>query len=239
MNELLKLAIDGHGGMRRWEQISRFRAAASITGAIWDFKGRPGLLEHVALEGETRDQRLKITPFPRPGRYATWEPYRQTIETTEGVLVDERRDPAAPFAGQTRYSLWDDFQVAYFAGEANWNYFTAPFVLARSDFTAEETEPWHEDGQAWRSLLVTYPDSIVAHTRHQTYYFDDTGLLRRLDYSVDILGGGPAVHYPSAYREFDGIMVPTRRRVYARNDDGSPNRYSVSIAIDITNVTFG
>jgi hypothetical protein len=42
----------------------------------------------------------------------------------------------------------------------------------------------------------------------QTYYFDDAGLLRRLDYAVDILGGGPAVHYPSQYREFDGSWSP-------------------------------
>jgi hypothetical protein len=56
--------------------------------------------------------------------------------------------------------------------------------------------------------------------------------------SIDILGGGPAVHYPSAYREFDGIMVPTRRRVYVRNPDGTPVRDSVSIAIDIADVTF-
>jgi hypothetical protein len=74
-----------------------------------------------------------------------------------------------------------------------------------------ETGAWHEDGQARRRLLVTYPDSIVAHTRQQTYYFDDAGLPRRLDYSVDILGGGPAVHYPSQYREFGGTMVSTRR----------------------------
>jgi len=54
------------------------------------------------------------------------------------------------------------------------------------------------------------------------------------------------VHYPSHYREFDGIRVPTHRRVYvrnldgspARNPDGSPARGSVSIAIDITGVTF-
>jgi hypothetical protein len=238
VNDLLKLAVKSHGGLQRWEQISRFRAAVSITGAIWELKGKPGLLGNVVLEGETRDQRLKITPFPQPGRYTTWEPYRQTIETTDGVLVGERRDPAASFAGLTRQSPWDDFQVAYFAGEANWNYFAAPFILARSDFTAEETEPWHEDAQVWRSLLVTYPESIVAHTRQQTYYFDDAGLLRRLDYSVDILGGGPAVHYPSEYREFDRIMVPTRRRVYVRNPDGSPVRDPVSIALDVANVTF-
>jgi hypothetical protein len=40
MNDLLKLAIDGHGGMRRWEQLSRFRAAVSVTGAIWALKAR-------------------------------------------------------------------------------------------------------------------------------------------------------------------------------------------------------
>lgn len=55
---------------------------------------------------------------------------------------------------------------------------------------------------------------------------------------MDILGGGPAVHYPSRYREFDGIMVPTRRRVYVRSPDGSPVRDPVSVAIEITNVTF-
>jgi len=46
------------------------------------------------------------------------------------------------------------------------------------------------------------------------------------------------VRYPSEYREFDGIMVPTRRRVYVRKPDGSPARDSVSVAIEITNVTF-
>jgi hypothetical protein len=165
----------------------------------------------VVLDGETRDQRLTITPFPRPGQYTTWEPCRQTTETDEGVLVAERGNPAASFTGTTRSSPWDEFQAAYFASEANWNYFVAPFILSRPDFIVAETGAWHEDGQARRRLLVTYPDSIVAHTRQQTCYFDDARLPRRLDYSVDILGGGPAVHYPSQYREFGGIMVSARR----------------------------
>jgi hypothetical protein len=238
VNDLLKLAIEGHGGARRWEEILRFRAAATITGAIWALKGKPGLLDGVVLDGETRDQRLRITPFPRPGRCATWEPYRQTIETTDGVLLAERRDPVTAFAGTARCSPWDELQVAYFAGEANWNYFVAPFIFARRDFVTEERAPWHEDGQVWRALLVTYPDVIAAHHRQQTYYFDDAGLLRRLDYTVDILGGGPAVHYASRYREFDGIMVPTRRRVYLRGPDGSAVPDPVSVAIDVTDVTF-
>jgi hypothetical protein len=63
-------------------------------------------------------------------------------------------------------------------------------------------------------------------------------LLRRLDCSVDILGGAPAVHYPSQYREFGGTMVPTRRRVYVRNPDGSPVRDSVPVHIGSTDATF-
>ena len=46
------------------------------------------------------------------------------------------------------------------------------------------------------------------------------------------------MHYPSEYREFDGIMVPTRRRVYVRNPDGTSVRDSVSIAIDATDAVF-
>ena len=36
-------------------------------------KGNGGLLEDLVPEGETRDQRLNITPFPQPGSYVTWE----------------------------------------------------------------------------------------------------------------------------------------------------------------------
>lgn len=61
----------------------------------------------------------------------------------------------------------------------------------------------------------------------------DAGLLRRIDYSVDVLGGGPAVHYPAEYREFDGVMVPTRRRVRVRHPDGSPAGDSISIAVAV------
>jgi hypothetical protein len=33
-------------------------------------------------------------------------------------------------------------------------------------------------------------------------------------------------------------MVPTRRRVYVRDPDGSPVRESVSVAIEVTDVSF-
>ena len=238
MNELLALAVEAHGGSRRWEEKSWFSATASITGAIWELKGKPGLLADVVLEGETRDQRLKITPFPWPGRYATWEPYRQTIETSEGLLVAQRRDPTTSFADLTRQSTWDDLQVACFAGEAYWNHFVAPFLFTRPDFSVAETEPWRENGEVWRRLVITYPDALAAPTRRQTYCFDQHGLIRRLDYTVDVLDGDTAVDYPSEYRAFDGIMVPTRRGVYTHATDGTLARGSPTVAIDIAGAAF-
>ena len=127
--------------------------------------------------------------------------------------------------------------MASFPSGANWNYLTAPFLFARSDFVTEETWPWRENGQILRTLLVTYPDTVVAHTRQQTY-FDDAGLLRRLDYAVDILGSSPAVHYPSRYREFDGIMVPTRRRVHPVDADGNVAEEPFLVTIDLDRITF-
>ena len=95
MNDLLKLALEGHGGARCGEQYSRFRASVSIIGAIWSLKGKPGLLDSVALASETCGPRLMMVPVPQPGRHATWEPYRQAIQATDGVLAAGRRDPAA------------------------------------------------------------------------------------------------------------------------------------------------
>ena len=109
-SNLVDLAVQSHGGLERWEQYSRFRASASITGAVWSMKGVAGLLDDVVLEGEIRDQRITITPFPKLGEYATWEPSRQSIETAEGIVLQERLDPAASFVGQDRQSPWDDYR---------------------------------------------------------------------------------------------------------------------------------
>src|SRR5215472_15443054 len=51
---------------------------------------KPGLPGGVVLDGETRDQRLTITPFPWNGRPATIEPYPRPIHTTDAVPAAER-----------------------------------------------------------------------------------------------------------------------------------------------------
>ena len=180
-------------------------------------------------------------------RHAAWAGAAVAVTVSGGVVTSNvlHHGSSTPKAEDFSFVQISDSHIG-FTGAANPDVtktFQSALDLvnalpARPDFVVEESEPWHEDGQKWRPLVVTYPDTIVAHCRQQTYYFDDGGLLRRLDYSADILGGGPAVHYPSDYRQFDGIMVPTRRRVYVRNPDGSRQRDSVAVAIDVADVRF-
>jgi hypothetical protein len=103
-----------------------------------------------------------------------------------------------------------------------WTYLTAPFPFATPGFRTEELAHWQEDGETWRRLKVTFPDEIATHGKEQTFYFDSDGLVKRHDYTAEVLGTGPAAHYASEYEEFDGIMVPTKRRVYPIAWNGEP-----------------
>jgi hypothetical protein len=52
MNDLLQVAVDAHGGLSRSNQLKRVRANPSITGVIWQMKGKPAVLEDVSIEAD-------------------------------------------------------------------------------------------------------------------------------------------------------------------------------------------
>ena len=218
MNDLLKLAIHAHGGMDRWNAFGKLRTELSVGGAIWEIKQQPGLLTEKVFEIETHEERLTITPFLAPNQQSVFTPGRLILETLDGELVEKRDDPQAAFAGQTLETPWDKFHVAYFASEALWTYLTSPFLYTYPGFETEEIEPWHEDGEEWRRLKVTFPDQVASHTKTQVTHFGPDGLMRRHDYTVDILGGATGANYPANYRDVQGLMMPATRRIYAYDD---------------------
>jgi hypothetical protein len=129
--------------------------------------------------------------------------------------IAEVRDTIAPFTGPDRVGVFTPERTA----------------IVTADGTVAQ-----EDGHQWRRLEITYPAGFPTHSEVQQIYPDDAGLIARLDYSVDILGGGPAAHYPTDYQAFDGVLVPTRRLVYVRRPDASPDRSSTSIDIIYSDV---
>jgi hypothetical protein len=149
-----------------------------------------------------------------PRWHTVYTPHWVAIETGSGEVVEELYNPRAPFAGHTWETQWSNLQLAYFTGYATWNYFNTPFQFARPGFELREIEPWEENDETWRRLLVKWPKDIHSHSGEQVFYIDREGLIRRLDYRVEVAGNVPAVHYLSDYREISGIRIATTRTVY-------------------------
>jgi hypothetical protein len=236
MNDLLQLAVKAHGGLDRWNKVKAIKVAASITGAIWYVKGQGNTLTNVVLTAETKRESLTVD-FPGQNKRARFVPDRIVIETENGALIESREDPEKWFEGQKRETPWDEIHVAYFVGEALWTYLNTPFLYTRPGFITEEIASIHVDEETWRRLKVTFPDNVKSHTKEQISCFGPDGLLRRHDYTVDILGGATGLNYALDYRDVDGIIVPTKRRVYAYEGDYQLVKEPLLVNIDMGEIT--
>jgi hypothetical protein len=178
-----------------------------------------------------------LTPHPVEGQRGVFEGDTVRIESAKGEVLRERQDARKAFDG-FRYNLWwDDLDSTYFAGYALWNYLTTPFLLRHPDLEVEEITPWEEEGQTWRRLRVRFPKDFPTHSEMQTFYFDPDGLLRRHDYDAKVFGNwAKGAHYCWNHQEFDGILFPTRRRVYARKSSGSFRSWLMLVGLDISDI---
>jgi hypothetical protein len=242
MSDLKDFVIAVHGGLDRWNRLSDARVHLLVGGQLWPLKKQDGIISDSMVQMDLHRQCASHYDFAKYGLRTAFTADRVAIETTSGQLVAERVNPRAGFRGHVQATPWDWLHLAYFAGYAIWNYMTTPFSFAKQDYLSEELEPWSEKGQTWRRLKVTFPAHIATHCTEQVFYFDSDGLLRRHDYIPEVIGVGPfahsAAHYTSEYQEFDGIMVPTRRRVYPVDSDGNVAKEPFIVTIDLDNIAF-
>ena len=236
MTPLLEFAIHAHGGLERWAELRTIVVSASITGAIWAIKGQADYLDHIVMRVDTRRQRI-VTTFPTQDKRLTYQPECVALEMPVGHLIQERKEPAASFAGQSRETPWDALHVAYFQGEALWTYLNTPFLYAQPGFVTEEIAPIEVNGERWRRLKVSFPGYIKSHTQEQISCFGPDGLLRRHDYTVDILGGATGLNYAYDYREVGGLQFFTKRRVYAYQGDYVLVPEPLLVNIDVSGIT--
>jgi len=230
--DLLDLATAAHGGLDRWRDVRAIDLDLSIGGAIWFVKGCPNVLRDISMRVRTDEQSVTTTYGDRDLR-TTFRPDRVTLERKDGTVIERHEDPERAFKGN---GPWSDVHVAYFSGEALWTYLNTPFVFARDDFASEEITPIESGGEHWRRLKVIFPDSVKSHTREQIFCFGPDGLLRRHDYTVDILGGATGLNFATGYREAGGLLFATTRRVYAYTSNYRIVPEPVLVSIDIRNI---
>ena len=90
MNDLLQLAVNAHGGLKRWNEISTITVAASLTGAIWFVKSQGDYLKDVVMTVDTKKERL-ITEFPGQDKRFIFEPEHLVMESKNGTILQDAR----------------------------------------------------------------------------------------------------------------------------------------------------
>ena len=170
-------------------------------------------------------------------RYS-FAPDRVAVEDEDGRVVSERAEPRAAFRGHTAETAWDELHVAYFSGYALWTYLTIPFLYTYPGFVTEELPPWSETGKLGGFLKATFPADVASHAREQVSYFGPDGLLRRHEYTVEVLGGSTGLNYAADYQTVGGIVVPVTRRVYAADAEHRKIPDPLLVSIDLRDISF-
>jgi hypothetical protein len=238
MTDLLASALAAHGGLPRWNHLTTLRATLSVTGAIWAAKGRAEVFRDVAVEADLYRRRIVLSPVGWDARRSDYCNNVISLLDAGGRVLQRSDDPAAMFAQQASDEPWSDLQAAYWASAALWTQLTLPFLYTYPGVVLAEVEPRVENGETWRRLQADLPPDIRGHSRRQISAFGPDGLLRRHEFTLDTLGGAPAVSYATDLRGFGGIVVPTRCRVYACDDNGDPVRQPLLLAVSVHDLDF-
>lgn len=237
MNALAQKIIDAHGGLEIWNRFSSLTAHLRQGGALWGLKGHAGKLDETDVTVGLREEWASHAPFGPEGKVSRFEPGRVVLRDSAGSDLDTLSDPRSSFAGHALETPWTELQLAYFAGIAMWTYLNMPFLLAQPGIESEKIADWHENGETWQRLRVTFPKSIATHSTVQTLYVDEAWLLKRHDYDVEIAGNTPGAHYIGGYVNVQGLMFPTERRIYPRLPDGSSLSEPLVVSIDLSDIS--
>jgi hypothetical protein len=119
------------------------------------------------------------------------------------------------FRGARTFGRWSPLQALYFLGYAVTHYHALPFTLV--DARPLGLARARVGGQRLRGVRVDLPDGLHTHSRIQTFYFEEDGLLRRHDYVAEVVG--PWARGAHSWEDFalaGDLAVARRRHVVAR-----------------------
>jgi hypothetical protein len=222
--------LDAHGGLDYWNSLTSIDLEMSAHGFLFAAKHVPRQ-HRVHLTISTRKPEAVLHDYPAAGqRTVLHGAQRVEVRDGDGTVLQTRTNPRDAFRFGRRSLYWDALDFAYFSGYAMWNYTNLPFLLSDPRFSVE-TLPG-ADGVT--RLRVGFPPGLPTHCGTQEFFFDTSGRLTRHDYTAEVVGSwAKAAHLCENYRQFGGLWLPTRRRVYPRGPLGRPLPLPTLVAIDV------
>jgi hypothetical protein len=205
-NSVVDRAIEAHGGEARWRERSTLKATWTFRGMMFKLRFWESRLRRLQAIISTREPRVEIDPFPRPGSTASF------TGAAEAIGANRRENPRASFDSLRSLLWWNEFEMLYFSSYVLWNYSQLPFLLLQPGLVLSDagttTGP---TGERWDKVAVEFPAALPTHSPRQTFYFGPDGTLRRHDYFVAIMSrfarGARFIH---RYHEVDGFKLPAR-----------------------------
>jgi hypothetical protein len=210
--EFLDLACDRHGGLEIYELTPKLSLRLlDVGGPVpwWKGLGRRFPVPR-AVDVWPHARRVVFYDYPQPGHVAIYDDGRVALglDPHDRLTGPTHRDT---FVGIAKWRTWWPEDAVYFLGYALLLYVSLPFCLFAQQLISARR------GNGGVELWYRFADSVDTHSDVQGFYFDESGLLLRHDYRVDILGAVfNGAHVSSEYREIAGLQVATRRTVYAK-----------------------
>ncbi|RFZ90940.1 hypothetical protein D0C36_18515 [Mucilaginibacter conchicola] len=240
--ELLENILAAHGGRENWEKYKKVSVTMIGGGTLVTLQQLPQNRAERTVTAWLHEQRAGVKPFGAPDAFSDITPQRVAIENESGQIIAERKGDAHSLHQEMKHGLWGPLGLATFNGYALWQYINFPFFMLLPGIQVKEIAPYTERNETWRVLEVTFPDDMLSHSKVQQFYFDDNYLLRRQDYTVDVAveekNTFNVAQYIYDYREAQGLRIGTVRRMYHRNDDGTPNMLDLAIWADLSDLTY-
>ncbi len=235
MSKALTDIIDAHGGLDYWRSLDRIEIEMSASGFLFTSKG-VSPLNHVRMTLCTTRPEVAIHDYPALGQTTRFfgDELIEIVDMSGNVLQSRSR-PREAFRQLRRFFRWDTLDFAYFSSYAMWGYMTAPFLFLHEGVDVSASIEPGRDG--YTKLEVRFPQTIPVHCASQEFYFDNERHLHRLDYTAEVVGSwAKAAHFCESYRQFAGLSLPTRRRVYPKLLFNKPMKWLTLVAIDIHDV---
>jgi hypothetical protein len=237
---LLAEVLEAHGGLERWRAATEITATVRTGGLLLSTRAPRELYPEYSIRVEVGEQRVLLDIAGRPER-GRFDRGRVTLEDGDGRVLEEREDPRSHFAGRRglrRNVRWDALDLTYFAGYAMWNYLTTPLLLTRAEVEVSEGKPWAAPGgERWRRLDARFDPSLHTHSERQVFWVGGDSVLRRHDYTADVVGGwARAAHHLRDNRESGGLVFPTTRRVVPRGPGNRALPGPALVWLDLTDL---
>jgi hypothetical protein len=174
-----KKVLDAYGGEELWKNSKYIEAEVSVKGLNFTLKQRP-TLNHAKIKMEIGRPFSKLYPIGNDKNIVgVLDGINVRLENEYGEVIAVRKDARKYFPFGRRLFYWDDLDLAYFANDVFWNYFTFPNLLLN------ETIIWTEKEEGL--LEAVFPDARPTPNKTEQFHIEVlTGRLIQRDYTVEI-----------------------------------------------------